>query len=227
MEQEATQAAKDYATAIASTDEIGIQGSELGEMLNRVKIQSQFREEVMHLRIPQFFLKSAPDLFCDDSYDLLEPDNLSEGFVLSGQDAQISFELTIDEIYRVDIQEQGEAVPKYKRAGRDEREYVRKFLATLPPEQKVRNCIDMICKQVNRSDRYTKRDIEDYVRRIVARMTDDELKTSGNGGSGLYTKDPAENRHTGKCLASAAVLQVARQRKDRHAGNLLSSAANH
>ncbi|MCZ4064497.1 DEAD/DEAH box helicase family protein [Oxalobacter aliiformigenes] len=177
MEQEATQAAKDYATAIASTDEIGIQGSELGEMLNRVKIQSQFREEVMHLRIPQFFLKSAPDLFCDDSYDLLEPDNLSEGFVLSGQDAQISFELTIDEIYRVDIQEQGEAVPKYKRASRDEREYVRKFLATLPPEQKVRNCIDMICKQINRSDRYTKRDIEDYVRRIVARMTDDELKT--------------------------------------------------
>lgn len=174
MEQEAQQAVKAYETELADSDNSGFMGGELGDMLNQNQVQAQYREEVQNLRIPQFFLQSVPDLF-GDAYELLEPEHLSEGFSLSGQDAQISFELATGEMYRVDIQEQGEAVPKYKRVSKDESEYIREYLAKLPQEKKIRHCIDMICRQINKNNRYAASEIEDYVRRIVGNMTEDEL----------------------------------------------------
>lgn len=174
MEQEAQQAVKAYETELVDSDNSGFMGGELGDMLNQNQVQAQYREEVQNLRIPQFFLQSVPDLF-GDAYELLEPEHLSEGFSLSGQDAQISFELATGEMYRVDIQEQGEAVPKYKRVSKDESEYIREYLAKLPQEKKIRHCIDMICRQINKNNRYAASEIEDYVRRIVGNMTEDEL----------------------------------------------------
>lgn len=170
MEQDARQAVASYETAMTE-DALG---GELGEMLNQNGIQPQFRESVQSLRVPQFFLKSVPDLFGDE-FELLEPENLSEGFSLNGQDAQVSFELATGEMYRVDIQAEGEAVPKYKRASRDESEYIREYLAKLPPEKKVKHCIDSICGQLNKNNRYLASEIEGYVRRIVSNMTGDEL----------------------------------------------------
>lgn len=174
MEQEAQRAAQAYNEEVVGNDNTGFLGGELGDMLNQNEIQPQFRENAQSLRIPQFFLQTVPDLF-GDAFELLEPEHLSEGFSLSGQNAQVSFELATGEMYRVDIQEQGEAVPKYKRASRDESEYIREYLAKLPPEKKVKHCSDMICAQINKNNRYAAAEIEDYVRRIVSNMTEDEL----------------------------------------------------
>ena len=175
MEQEAQQAAQDYEDELADNDgNDDFTGGELGDMLNQNEIQEQFRDEAQSLRIPQFFIQSVPDLF-GDAYELLEPENLSEGFSLSGQDAQISFELATGEMYRVDIQEQGEAVPKYKRASKGESEYIREYLAKLPQEKKIIHCTDMICHQINKNNRYATSEIEGYVKRIVQNMTEDEL----------------------------------------------------
>ncbi|MCD8159376.1 MAG: hypothetical protein LUD77_10985 [Clostridiales bacterium] len=174
MEQEAAEAAKAYESVIADDLKTGFTGYELGDMLNQNKIQPQFREEVKNLRIPQFFMKSVPDLFWD-TYELLEPEYLSDGFSLSGQEAQISFELATGEMYRVDIQEEGEAVPKYKRASKSESEYVREYLAKLPQDKKIQQCTDMICNQINKNNRYVSSEINDYVHRIIQNMTEDEL----------------------------------------------------
>lgn len=175
MEQEAQQAAQAYEEELATNSSNNdFTGGELGDMLNQNEMQPQFQEEVQSLRIPQFFIQSVPDLF-GDAYELLEPEHLSEGFSLSGLDAQISFKLATGEMYRVDIQEQGEAVPKYKRASKNESEYIREYLAKLPQEKKVQQCTDMICHQINKNNRYATSEIEDYVRRIVQNMTEDEL----------------------------------------------------
>lgn len=174
MIQEASKQAEEYNEAIADTNNLGLIGGELGDMLQQNEIQVQFREEAEKIRVPQFFLKTVPDLFGDE-YELLEPENLSEGFSLSGQDATISFELATGEMYKVDIQEQGEAVPKYKRASKSESEYIREYLAKLPPEKKIEQCTDMICHQINKNNRYATAEITDYVRRIVSNMSDDEL----------------------------------------------------
>ena len=160
--------------AAADTQDWGFTGGELGEMLTQNAIQAHFSAEASALRVPQFFLRSAPDLFGGE-YELLERENLSDGFSLAGQDAQVSFDLATGDIYQVDIAEHGEAVPKYKRADSEESEYIRSRLAQLPPDEKIQKCTELICAQINRNNRYAASEINDYVRRIVAGMTEDNL----------------------------------------------------
>lgn len=174
MIQQAEQQTQQYNDEVKESGNSGFVGGELGDMLNQNGIQAQFREEAQTVRIPQFFLHSTPDLFGDE-YELLEPENLSVGFSLSGQDAQVNFELATGEMYTVDIQEEGEAIPKYKRTAKDESEYIREFLAALPPEKKIDQCTKMIVANLNRNNRYAAAELEDYVRRIVGNMTEDEL----------------------------------------------------
>ena len=174
MLRDAQRQANSYDADMKDSGNSGFWGGELGEMLNQNAIQPQFVEEVSALRIPQFFLKGTPDLFGGE-YELLEAENLSGGFSLSGQDAQISFELATGEIYRIDLQEKGEAIPKYMRASKEESEYIRERLAKLPPEKKVQQCVSLICGHLNRNDRYAAQEISAYVHRVVENMTEDEL----------------------------------------------------
>lgn len=173
MVRDAVRQSEEYTAAVHAPDD-GFMGGELGDMLTQNAIQAHLAEEVSLLRIPQFFLRSVPDLFGDE-FELLEPENLSEGFSLTGQDAQVRFELATGEMYRVDVEENGEAVPKYKRASSELSEYIRSRLAQLPPEQKIQSCTNMLCAQINRNNRYAAAEIKSYVGRIVGSMTEDEL----------------------------------------------------
>ena len=172
--REATEQANQYTEEVNNTTDDGFMGGELGDMLTQNAIQPHLAAEASGLRIPQFCLRSVPDLFGDE-FELLEPENLSDGFSLAGQDAQVHFELATGEMYRVDVEEHGEAVPKYKRADSELSEFIRNRLAQLPAEKKIQSCTDMLCAQINRNNRYTTAEINDYVRRIVAGMTEDEL----------------------------------------------------
>ena len=173
MVQEATQQAESY-TADANAPDDGFLGGELGEMLKQNAMQPDLAAKVSKLRIPQFFIRYTPDLFGGE-YELLEPENLSEGFSLAEQDAQIRFELATGEMYRVDVEESGEAIPKYRRADDEMSAYIRNRLAQLPPEQKIESCTKLLCKQINRNNGYAAVEVNDYVRRIVGGMTEDEL----------------------------------------------------
>lgn len=174
MMQQAESQSKAYEQESAESELDGFMGGELGSMLTQNEIQPQYKEDAEAVHIPQFFLETSPDLF-SDAYDPLEPENLSKGFSLSGQDADISFELSTGEMYRVDLQEQGDAVPKYMRVSKRDSEFLREYLARLPQEKKVNACIDNICGIINRNNRYAAGEIADYVRRVVSNMTEDEM----------------------------------------------------
>ena len=174
MLQQAENEADNYNDAVNNPPDNGYIGGELGDMLEQNAMQTRFAEEASALQIPQFCLHTAPDLFGGE-YELLEKENLSEGFSLAGQDAQISFELATGEMYQVDIEEEGNAVLKANRAKPGESEYIRARLAQVPPEEKIQHCVNLLSEYINQSDRLTKKDIRDYVRRIVDSMTEDEL----------------------------------------------------
>ena len=88
----ATTQIESYNEEIKNASNNGFVGGELGEMLKQNGIQPQYQQEIANLKIPQFYIQSEPDLF-GDCYELLEAENLSEGFSLNGQDAQIDFSL--------------------------------------------------------------------------------------------------------------------------------------
>ena len=178
MLRDAVTQTEDYESDVEASDELDYTGGEMGQMLNQFKIQPQFEEETFKLRLPQFFLKTVPDLFGED-FSLIEPENLSEGFTLKDQDASISFELSTGDMYKVDVQEEGEAIPKYKRASKIESEFIRDFLTKIPTDSKIKHCTDMLCKQINKHNQYSKTDIADYVKRIISDMKEDEIVTMG------------------------------------------------
>ena len=175
MVRAAEEQTQNYTAAANETNLNGFIGGELGNMLTQNAIQSQFAESVADLRLPQFCQRTVPDLFGGGGYELLEPVNLSDGFSLAGQDAQMRFELSTGEIYHVDIEEKGEAVPKLKRANAEQSAYLRNRLARLAPEDKIEACTIEMCGLLNRNDRYATSEISAYVRRIVSGMTQDEL----------------------------------------------------
>ena len=149
-------------------------GGELGDMLKQYRIQEQFTEQVQELKIPQFCIESVPDLFGGNTA-LLTKESLMKGFSLSEQDASVTFSLSTGEMFEIDVESQGEAVPKYKKLSSLEDEYMRKLLAKLAPEEKIERCTKQISHEINRDNAFSTSEVENYVRRIIANMTEDEL----------------------------------------------------
>lgn len=174
--EEAEQTTADYEQQFKETEQNNTDdvGEELGEMLNQYGIQAQYREEIKNLKIPQFFVQTVPDLFGDE-FELLEKEALSEGFTLSGQNAEINFEFDSSQIYKFDIEDEGEAIPKYRKVGQSTSEYIKKYLSGFPEEKRVKLCVDAICHRLNRNNRIAATQIQEYVQRIVGMMDKDSL----------------------------------------------------
>jgi len=149
-------------------------GGELGDMLNQYRIQEQFAEQIKALKIPQFCIETVPDLFGGNTA-LLTKESLMKDFSLSEQDASVNFSLSTGEMFEIDVEKQGEAVPKYKKLSTLEDEYLRKLFAKMAPEEKIESCTKNICHEINRDNAFSTAEVEAYVRRIIANMTDDEL----------------------------------------------------
>lgn len=174
MISQAQQQAEHYEQEAEKNDNSGFLGGELGDMIKQYHIQPQYEEQVKKLRIPQFFLKSTPDLFGGDTV-LLDKNSLLEGFNLSEQNADINFALSSGEMYTVDVQSQGDAVPKYKKVSQTESEYIHKVLARMAPEDKIKSCTKNICHIINRNNTFATSEVDEYVHRVVSNMTEDEL----------------------------------------------------
>lgn len=170
MMEQAKKQSEEYNTEVSTNEDNGFLGGELGEMMNQFGIQEQLADEALNLKLPQFYIKTAPSLFGGE-FTLLTKEALSDGFSLSGQDSQINFELAAGEMYRVDIEDKGEAVPKYFRVTKSEEREIQIYLATLPSQNKLKACTKMICEQINRSNSLSAGEITDYVERIVKNMS--------------------------------------------------------
>ena len=149
---------------------IGFIGGELGDMLNQNEIRPEFKDDLPHL--PQFYYDSEPDLFGDGA-TLLEREHLSEGFTLANQDTKINFDMSTGKMYTVDVDD--DSVPKYKRATASQYKWMQDSLARTASEKVVERCIIDICSIINRNDRLVTTDVNEYVRRIVSNMTEEQV----------------------------------------------------
>lgn len=174
MLSQAEQQNQQYEEEAEQNEASSLIGGELGAMMKQYPMQPQYAEQAKQLRLPQFFVQSTPDLFGGDTV-LLEKDALLEGFTLSGQDASVNFSLSAGEVYTVDIQSEGDAVPKYKRVSQAESDYLRQVFARMAPEEKIESCTKKICYEINRNKSFATSEVEAYVRRVIANMSEDEL----------------------------------------------------
>lgn len=164
---------KEYETEIEETEDIGFLGGEIGGMMNQYKMNTQYMNS--KISIPQFVHRVTVPLLEIDEEVLLTKEFLDDGFILADKDTQIDFNLVLNDVYKVDIAVDGEAVPKYQKVAEKEGEYFKKYFDTLPNERKVKVCKDMLYNQLNKSNTVIAMDLRGYINRIVDNMTKAEL----------------------------------------------------
>jgi len=172
-----------YESEAAQSEMSGLPGGTLGAKMNQFFMQPAFQKETEQLEIPQFFLKTIPDLFHEENYILLDKENLSKGFSLKNEDTKINFSLSADDVYAIDLAADGEAVPKYKKMTEAESAYVRRLISSNAPEERKKLWVDILHDQIeqkNSMNSVGSSEIKEYIRRIVENMDSDTLASLEN-----------------------------------------------
>ena len=163
----------DASIAQANVDDLPIGG--VNDMKNFYSRQSAFAEATARLELPIFRQEVAHSIFTNGTQVKLSKEALAEGFTLHDKDAAISFELAQGDIYRFDVSAVGDAIPRYQKMSAIDAKAFKTYLETLPPESRIKQCVDAIVHQLNKLDGVESSDLRKYVERIVANMSSDTL----------------------------------------------------
>ena len=182
---------KAYTDAIQQTGNDPVMGNLPWEVRDKVKsfqVNPQFRENIETLQIPQFFLKIEQSLFTDGSFELLDKEMLAEGFTLKGKAYDIDFAAADDEIREIDVREQDGGLPKVFKMESAEQRYFKEWFNNLPPESRVRQCKDMMFKQLNKLNMVDAAELKVYINRIVNDMDKAQLAAMEKAPLGYAAK---------------------------------------
>lgn len=141
------------------------------------KINKEFINDVEKISIHKFFIKSELSLFNDEEIVILSKERLSEGFVLNNKDTDIDFETVDNDVVKVDIEGTNEAIPKYTKLSKKDLTYFKEYFSKMPQERKVKNCKEIIYKQINRIDTVDDNDLKNYINRVVDNMTKEQIES--------------------------------------------------
>ena len=182
---------KAYTDAIQQTSNDPVMDNLPWEVRDKVKsfqVNPQFREDIETLQIPQFFLKVEQSLFTNGSFELLDKEMLAEGFTLKGKAYDIDFAAADDEIREIDVREQDGGLPKVFKMESAEQRYFKEWFNNLPPESRVRQCKEMMFKQLNKLNMVDAAELKAYINRIVDDMDRAQLTAMEKAPLGYAAK---------------------------------------
>ena len=148
---------------------------EVREQMPTFAVKPEFREDIECLVIPQFFAAIPDTLFTDGSHVLLDEAQLSEGFTLKNKDCDIDFAAADDGIVKVDIENKENGLPRVFKMSSPEQQYFKEYFNSLPPESRVRQCKEIMLRQLNKLNGVDAAELKAYIERIVGNMSKDQL----------------------------------------------------
>ena len=148
---------------------------EVREQMPTFDVKPEFREDIERLVIPQFFAAIPDTLFTDGSHVLLDEAQLSEGFTLKNKDCDIDFAAADDGIVKVDIENKENGLPRVFKMSSPEQQYFKEYFNSLPPESRVRQCKEMMLRQLNKLNGVDTAELKAYIERIVGNMSKEQL----------------------------------------------------
>lgn len=148
---------------------------EVREQMPTFAVKPEFREDIERLVIPQFFAAIPDTLFTDGSHVLLDEAQLSEGFTLKNKDCDIDFAAADDGIVKVDIENKENGLPRVFKMSSPEQQYFKEYFNSLPPESRVRQCKEIMLRQLNKLNGVDAAELKAYIERIVGNMSKDQL----------------------------------------------------
>ena len=160
---------------------------EVAEVMSTFHVRPEFEEDVREMAIPQFVRDDGISFFAETGHEVLDREDLREGFSLKDKDTIIDFANVHAELARVDIEKDGDAVPKAFKLQGAESESMKKWFDAKPSESKRRICRDNIVKRISKINAVSDAEIKEYVDRVMANMTEAEL-TDLEQSPELYAK---------------------------------------
>ncbi|WBL27534.1 DEAD/DEAH box helicase [Bacillus safensis] len=164
----------------AEQNDSNFQPTEIRSKMNIYTINEEYKTEVSSISLPQFFIQSEPSLFITDGLTPLTKERLTDGFSLKNKDTKIDFETLDNDLVKVDIEGSGDATPKYSKLSKADSIYFKEYFSKLPMESKIKNCKEIIYKQINKIDTVDDRDLRAYIDRVVENMTKDQVDNLEN-----------------------------------------------
>ena len=153
---------------------------ELEEKMNRHRIKDLFRDEVLSLKIPQFFTKVESNGFFEDdeTWQLAEREHLLKEFKLSQADATMQFDDVEGEMYRVDLERVGDNdyTPKAYKIDAQHRRRINEYILGLERDGQVRNVTAQLMDLIGNMYPMEDSEVRQYIGRIVGAMDAEQLR---------------------------------------------------
>ena len=172
----ATQAGDEYDNRAAQAGENGtISVPEGATNMNRIyRMNETLSAEAEKLMIPQFFVKSAGGLFCDEELSLLGRGELCANFTLKGAPCDLDFAALNEQISQIDVTNAA-GTPRAFTMSADDQQAFRRMLSGKSPESRRRLCRDKILSQLDRINEVSLSMLNDYVDRVIGELSGDEV----------------------------------------------------
>lgn len=174
---------------------------EVRDKLNTFSVKPEFAEDIENLCIPQFFRKVPESLFTNGMMELLDCEQLSDGFTLKGKAYDIDFAAADDKIRKVDVKESEGGKPKAFKMGEADQRIFKEYFNSLPPEARVRQCKGQIKSILNKMDTIDSGELSAYVDLIVDGMDKEQLAALEKAprGFAMKLKDKIDSLLTQHC----------------------------
>lgn len=191
MLAEAEQAVETYTQAMeqnAADPYIAALPLEVRDKLNSFSVKPEFEKDIENIVVPQFFRKVPVSLFTNGMMELLDCEQLSEGFTLKGKAYDIDFATADDKIRKVDVKANEGGIPKAFKMGEADQRAFKEYFNSLPPEARVRQCKAQIKSILNKMDTIDSGELSAYVDLIVGGMDKEQLAALEKAPRGFAMK---------------------------------------
>jgi type III restriction enzyme len=179
MLQAAEKASEAYNTALqqnANDPYISDMPWEVCDKVNSYRVKPDFAADIEALCLPQFFRRVPQSLFTDgQDAELLDCEQLADGFTLKGKAYDIDFGDVDSQIRKVDVRENEDGKPKAFKMSEVDQKAFKAYFQSLPQESRIRQCKGLIFSLLNRMDMVDSGELSAYIDLIVSGMDSEQL----------------------------------------------------
>jgi type III restriction enzyme len=149
--------------------------AEVRDKMKTLAMLATHREEASGICLPQFMVKTTPNIFFDSTHELLQKEHLADGFTLKDKDLHVNFSSVAAEMARVDVAEGSDTQPRAFRLSGVDNAYFKEWFASLPSAQRIVHCKGMIHAQLSRLDSVEDGELREYIDRVIDTLSQDQL----------------------------------------------------
>lgn len=153
---------------------------ELESKMNKHRMKALFRDEVLELKLPQFFIKVETGGFFSEAeeYQLVERDHLLKEFRLSNLDSTVSFAGVDNEMYKVDLEQIGteEYAPKPFKIDQKNRQRFNGIILSQSRDMQVLSLTARLFELIGNLYPIDDNDAKRYLARIVDAMDEEQIR---------------------------------------------------